>query len=374
MLGVQFMKHTVPILAASALTWFIEPAIAADEQGNANSPAASDQSASFRVTEDRRASTILGMKVENLAGEDLGTVEDMVLRLAHGRITAVVLSTGGFLGMGDELSIVPPQSLKMDMEKKVLRLDTNKESLMKAPRFQASKWPDLSDKQYMSELYEAYKVKPYMDTRARQDIVPAEDSTVLKASEFLKSEVKNLQGEELGSVSELVLDENLSHITSVVVSFGGFLGMGNDLTVVPIEAFTSDGKGDTLQMNATRETLAKAPHFKAGEWPQRFAEPSYADRVYGTFNMKRHPDGSLTAMDQASDDKAIATTRDIRKMIVDTDELSFSSKNIQIVNQGGKVTLMGKVPNQAEEKKILEIAEKIAGKDRVINQLEVNKD
>jgi sporulation protein YlmC with PRC-barrel domain len=125
MLGVSFMKSTVPIIAVSALTLFLGPVNAAEEPGKAELSAAKEQKPDARVSKDRKASTILGMNVENNAGEDLGTVEDMVLRLAHGRITAVVISTGGFLGIGDELSIVPPQSLKMNLDKKLLQLETN---------------------------------------------------------------------------------------------------------------------------------------------------------------------------------------------------------------------------------------------------------
>lgn len=45
------------------------------------------------------ASTLIGDKVVNEAGEDLGKVEEIMLHVPSGRIAYAVLSFGGFLGL-----------------------------------------------------------------------------------------------------------------------------------------------------------------------------------------------------------------------------------------------------------------------------------
>ena len=52
-------------------------------------------------------STLTGHKVKNAAGEDLGKIEDLVLDETSGRILYGILSSGGFLGMGNRLVAIP---------------------------------------------------------------------------------------------------------------------------------------------------------------------------------------------------------------------------------------------------------------------------
>ena len=50
--------------------------------------------------------------MKNHQDEKLGDVENLMVDLSAGRIVAVIVSSGGFLGMGDELSAVPPTALR----------------------------------------------------------------------------------------------------------------------------------------------------------------------------------------------------------------------------------------------------------------------
>ncbi len=61
----------------------------------------------------------------------------------------------------------------------------------------------------------------------------------------------------------------------------------------------------------------------------------------------------------------------IRTQIDDATDLSDAAKNIEVVAQDGKVTLSGKVKDQAEKDRIEEIAIRLAGEDNVTNKLEI---
>ena len=50
-------------------------------------------------------------RAANGQAEAVGKVENLIVDLPAGRVVAVILSTGGFLGLGDELSAVPPAAL-----------------------------------------------------------------------------------------------------------------------------------------------------------------------------------------------------------------------------------------------------------------------
>jgi sporulation protein YlmC with PRC-barrel domain len=109
----------------------------------------------------QRADSIIGSPVHNLQDDRIGRVNDLIVDLPAGRVAEVVVATGGFLGMGDELSAVPPQSFRQGNEPNTLVLDTTKEALSSAPHFKSSEWPDLNDTNYMAGVYRSYNVQPY---------------------------------------------------------------------------------------------------------------------------------------------------------------------------------------------------------------------
>ena len=110
------------------------------------------------------ASSLMGMTVKNPLDETLGKVTDLVLDVESGRIVAVIVATGGFLGAGDELSAVPPTALSMTPGVDALRLGASKALLRNAPHFKPGEWPDFTHTGYVGGMYRAYQMKPYFTT------------------------------------------------------------------------------------------------------------------------------------------------------------------------------------------------------------------
>ncbi|MFY9551868.1 MAG: PRC-barrel domain-containing protein [Thermoanaerobaculia bacterium] len=107
------------------------------------------------------ASALIGDKVVNRRGEDLGKIEDLMVEPEQGRVSYAVLSFGGFLGMGDKLFAIPMQAMKLSREEKKLILDIDKEKLKNAPGFDKNHWPDFNDRSYGSKLYSYYGYTPH---------------------------------------------------------------------------------------------------------------------------------------------------------------------------------------------------------------------
>jgi hypothetical protein len=114
----------------------------------------------------QKAGKLMGTSVENLQGEQLGKVENLMVDLSAGRIVAVIISTGGFLDLGDALSAVPPTALRFNPQHDILQLDASKEMLASSPHFKASQWPDFSQPGYAGGVYYAYKVEPWFNPDA----------------------------------------------------------------------------------------------------------------------------------------------------------------------------------------------------------------
>ena len=80
-----------------------------------------------------RATDIIGAKVYNDAGEDIGKLEDMIIT-TKGTVPYAVVSVGGFLGMDAHHVVVAVSSLELVDEKLTLHGAT-KESLKALPNF-----------------------------------------------------------------------------------------------------------------------------------------------------------------------------------------------------------------------------------------------
>ena len=109
------------------------------------------------------AGTLSGDSVKNSAGDDLGTLDEIMIDIPAGRVAYGVLSFGGFLGMGDKLFAVPWSVLRVDEDQKCFILDVDKQTLENAPGFDRDNWPDMSDSSWGSEIYGHYHQSPYWE-------------------------------------------------------------------------------------------------------------------------------------------------------------------------------------------------------------------
>ena len=361
-----------------------------------------------------KASDLIGMEVKNYQGEKLGKVDDLAIDVESGRIVDVILSTGGFLGVGDSLHAVPPGALHHDVANKVVHLNADKEKLKGAPKFEMSKWAECCDSNHVAEVYRHYGEEPYFTFNHRGDFpntaairsrdgIRDKDRSVTdtdnksgsplgyvqKASKIMGTSVKNMQDEKLGKVENLMMDLGAGRVVAVIISSGGFLGMGDELSAVPPTALKFNPERDVLQLDASKDVLSSAPHFKSSEWPD-LGQPIYADGVYRSYhvepyfttnavadanntgrNVRDRNNQTLTPFDQGKSPGDRDITTRIRKEVVASSDLSTSAHNVKIITAGGHVTLRGPV-NTADEKRILnEIAARVAGSENVDNQLEV---
>jgi hyperosmotically inducible protein len=117
----------------------------------------------------QKASKLMGTSVNNLQGEKIGKVENFIVDLSAGRIVAVIVSSGGYLGMDDEMSAVPPAAFRFNDQHDTLQLDITKETLAGSPHFKSGQWPDFSEPGYAVGIYHAYNIEPYFNDAAANE-------------------------------------------------------------------------------------------------------------------------------------------------------------------------------------------------------------
>jgi hypothetical protein len=99
--------------------------------------------------------------VVNLAGENIGKLEELMIDVLTGRVAYAVLSFGGFLGIGDKLFALPWSAITVDEGNKVLIVNITKQELDKMPGFDKQHWPDLGDLDYATGVYRQWGATPY---------------------------------------------------------------------------------------------------------------------------------------------------------------------------------------------------------------------
>src|SRR5687768_898378 len=82
-----------------------------------------------RPVERLTATSIIGDKVENTKGEDLGTIDNLMINIHSGRIEYVVLEFGSVLGIGGKLFAIPFDQFRIAHGKHAFILDRDKEYL-----------------------------------------------------------------------------------------------------------------------------------------------------------------------------------------------------------------------------------------------------
>jgi sporulation protein YlmC with PRC-barrel domain len=210
-------------------------------------------------------------------------------------------------------------------------------------------------------------------------------TTAWRASEVIGQNVKNAGNETIGEVQDLLVDMKSGEIHAVVVSAGGFLGIGDILTAVPVSALRFDVDAKAFKTKLTKEQLGRAPQFKKTTWPDysdvttMAAMRSYLESIGGDVtapdnsaqNEKTENKDVLLPTDQGNSEKDIQITKDIRSSIINSD-MSFNAKNIKIITKNESVILKGVVETSAEHQAILKIAKDHANAAKITDELKVN--
>lgn len=105
------------------------------------------------------ASKLDGDTVYSSDGQDVGKIKEIMLDLNSGRIAYVVLSSGGFLGVGDKLFAIPWNAFAMDPERQRFQLSVSSEKIKNAPAFDKDSWPSMTNRAWADSVHEHYGIE-----------------------------------------------------------------------------------------------------------------------------------------------------------------------------------------------------------------------
>jgi sporulation protein YlmC with PRC-barrel domain len=204
-----------------------------------------------------RSGNVVGADLYNGNGDDIGQINDVVFDENTGGASYAILAAGGWLGIGDKLTPVKWDSLKLrntgnDNDKEISFVTTlTKEQLTQEKSFDKSNWGDGTANTWVQQLPNTQNMK------------------LVRMSSVDDSKLFDQNGNQIGGIKEVVMDAKSGKIAYAVVSFDdSFINKGDKLTMVPWK-LVRQSKKDTpgYVLHANKAKLENATYFSPGEWP-----------------------------------------------------------------------------------------------------------
>src|SRR4029077_6338795 len=112
---------------------------------------------------------------------------------------------------------------------------------------------------------------------------------LIAASKVNGTTVYNRAGEKLGSVYDVMVDKRSGKAEYAIMSFGGFLGIGDSYHPLPWQSLTYDEVQGGYVVDLDRSRLEGAPSYTTRD-ADRWSDPTYGRRVnnyYGIVKVSR---------------------------------------------------------------------------------------
>ena len=170
------MKKSIYVsaLAAGCSLLFAAGGIAAEEKSKSEQREQEKQGYSLQQARQEQkspyaqqlmtADDLGGAKIQNQQGEEIGSVDKVVLDSKDGQIAYVVVTSGGFWGVGGEKAVIPWKAVQLQQEagedEPILTVNVSKEQLMNAPQGDVE---EIMDRQQAEQIHQYYGVAPYWE-------------------------------------------------------------------------------------------------------------------------------------------------------------------------------------------------------------------
>lgn len=234
-----------------------------------------------------RASHIIGKEVQStMDQENLGEVQDLILSVDRSRIEAARISSGGFLGMGEDYAVVPWSSIIFPAQKD-FPLHINA-TWVEGARNTANEWRlagDWESYDYATEGYQENWAWGYSE----RDTTRYEGRLV---SNLLNMKVHNYQDVDLGEIEEIIVEERDGRLVYATISTGGLAdAMDLDLSysLVPWSKISINWTEGLARLNAELDVL-QANAIEEDIDLEKLRNRDYAGRMHASFQAQPYWD------------------------------------------------------------------------------------
>ena len=136
----------------------------------------------------------------------------------------------------------------------------------------------------MTAIFALAVVSTFAQTQAT---TTSSSTTYIEASKLVGKPVKSSQGEEIGTIKDVVLDRNTGCMAYTVLSTsggGGQVAGGGKMVAVPWSVYSPSSDLNTYTVTVDRERIYSAPVFDYAH-VEEYSRPDYINNVYGYFGV-----------------------------------------------------------------------------------------
>ena len=227
-----------------------------------------------------RLSRILKMSVQGQDNQNLGAIRDIGINPDNGRAVFVIINPQG--EGATNLKAAPFTALQFPKDTNEARINITKSRFNDAPPFDESGWGQRGgDSKWAEVVFQHYGVN------FERNLYHTERA-LLRATELLKTNVRNNERQELGSIEDLIVDTRRGVVHFALLK-PQERAEGNQWVVVPFNAFNNiNMQQRAAVLTLDRAKLADAPTFRNME----DLSDNRIDRVYAFYNTPRDREGT----------------------------------------------------------------------------------
>lgn len=118
---------------------------------------------------------------------------------------------------------------------------------------------------------------------------------IVATSELTGTKVENLEGKHVGEIEDIMFDPENGTIAYAVLSFGGFLGIGDKHFAIPVEALGFSDRRSAITLDIDKKKLENAPGFDKSNRPIH-TDTEFIHSIYDHYGYERRtpPGPTLT--------------------------------------------------------------------------------
>ena len=117
-----------------------------------------------------------------------------------------------------------------------------------------------------------------------QDLETRETGRLIAADKVEGTTVYNANGDKLGSIENVMIDKTSGKVAYAVMSFGGFLGMGDSHHPLPWQVLHYDPDQEGYVVNLDKKALESAPSYRSEE-DVNWEDEAWGKRVHDYYQV-----------------------------------------------------------------------------------------
>jgi hypothetical protein len=214
------------------------------------------------------AHKIIGRELMNMSKDKIGTIDSVMLG-REGRVQAVIVNVGGFLGLGEKNVAIDWADINVSQDGKTITTALTKDQLKALPEYR------YADAKKRGTAFDAPGATARGDSATSADRAagerpagksgPAVDVSSLaayKSSAIVGAKAVNVSDENIGEVKELLIGAN-GVMRGAIVSVGGFLGIGERNVMVDWHdlSISRDGSDLRVLVKLNKDQLKALPEY-----------------------------------------------------------------------------------------------------------------